>query len=328
MMKTTIKMMFAAAVVMLSACQKEDVSVPSNFPTDGVIRVTTNVETPKSRAGVTTENIERFNIKIDNAANSAYSYYGFYHKSGDAWTCYTDETGSTPLTLLWQNSTQVVTVSALSVYNGSSSRDQYINTLAFYGVQTDQSTEGLLMGSDYLYMEPTVINPATDLVDGKLPITFKHLLSKVHLTVTLGTEFNTTPGTVTNPITELAVEGTKFQFIWNASTNSTFDFTGYSTESITPWHNADAYTAGSSSTTNAVAKYEVILVPQTVAARGFSVSFKIAGKDYTWTSTNAITLERGTLYELNLTAGKDIVTLGGFTAGEWTNGTSGNVETE
>ncbi|MEG0900471.1 MAG: fimbrillin family protein, partial [Oscillospiraceae bacterium] len=176
-----------------------------------------------------------------------------------------------------------------------------------------------------LYMTSTIIDPSKDLVDGKLPITFKHLLSKVNISVTLGTELNTTPGTATNPISNLKVNGTKKSFRWSALNDTEFVFTGFPNAAITPF--VGTYSAGSA-TTNAVANYEVILVPQTVAANEFSVTFTINNKEYTWTSAAAVTLERGRLYTLALTAGKDIVTLGSLSAKAWTAGTGGSIETE
>lgn len=62
------------------------------------------------------------------------------------------------------------------------------------------------------------------------------------------------------------------------------------------------YTAGSDAG-NAVVSYECILIPQTVAANGFSVTFTLDEKSYTWTSADAVTLERGTAYNLELTVG-------------------------
>lgn len=320
-------MMAAVATVALAACTNTDevTTENPNFPADGVIRVTTNIDAPVTRVGMTTGNIDRFNIKIDNAANSNYSYYGFYYKQNNVWSSYTDGNIGTPLTMLWQNSTQPVTVTALSQMGTHTTETQFTTDIT-YDVSLTQSSEPSFLFSDILYMKPTEIDPAKDLVDGKLPITFKHIMSKVNLSVTLGTELNVAPGTTTNPIETLTVNGTISQFKWNASTNKTFDLTGFLVKSIPPF--AASYTPGSGTTTNAVANYEVILVPQTVAANNFSVTFTINGKDYTWTSTDAVTLESGKQYTLALTAGKDIVTLGSLSAKAWTEGTGGNIETE
>lgn len=324
--KNFLMMAAVAGAMTLGSCSNNDeVNENSNFPADGVIRVTTNVDAPMTRAGMTSENINRFNIKIDNAANSNYSYYGFYYKQNNVWSSYTDGNIGTPLPMLWQNSTQQVTVTALSL-EGAHLTESEFNSETQYNVSDIQSYEAWFQQSDYLYMEPTVIDPATDLENGKLPITFKHIMSKVNLSITLGTELNTTPGTATNPISELKVNGTKATFDWNASTNSDFDLSSYSAKAITPF--TGAYTAGSGTATRAVANYEVILVPQRVEANNFSVTFTINGKEYTWISTNAVELESGKQHTLALTVGKDIVTLGSFSAEAWTEGTSGNIETE
>lgn len=324
--KNLLMMAAVAGAMTLGSCSNNDeFNENSNFPADGVIRVTTNIDAPMTRAGMTTGNIDRFNIKIDNAANSNYSYYGFYYKRNNVWSSYTDGNIGTPLTMLWQNSTQPVTVTALSQQGTHTTEAQFITDLT-YDVSFTQSSESSLLFSDILYMQPTLVNPATDLVDGKLPITFKHIMSKVNLSVTLGTELNVAPGTITNPIETLMVNGTISQFKWNASINNAFDLTGFLVKSIPPF--AASYTPGSGTTTNAVANYEVILVPQTVAAGGFSVTFKIGEKTYSWTSTDAVTLEGGKQHTLNLTAGKDVVQTGSFTATAWTEGTGGNIETE
>lgn len=325
--KNLLMMAAVAGTMTLGSCSNNDeFNENSNFPADGVIRVTTNIDAPMTRAGMTTGNIDRFNIKIDNAANDHYNYYGFYYKQNNVWSSYTDGNIGTPLTMLWQNSTQPVTVTALSQLGTHTTKTQFTTDIA-YDVSLTQSSESSFLFSDILYMQPTLVNPATDLVDGKLSITFKHIMSKVNLSVTLGTELNVAPGTDANPISELMVNGTITQFKWNASLGNTdFDLTGFQVKSIPPF--AASYTPGSGTTTNAVANYEVILVPQTVAAGGFSVTFKIGEKTYSWTSTDAVTLEGGKQHTLNLTAGKDVVQTGSFTAIAWTEGTGDSLETE
>lgn len=323
--KNFLTMAALAGAMALTACTNTDevTTENPNFPADRVIRVTTHIEAPVTRAGMTTNNVKNFNIKINNTANSTYSYQGFYYKESDGWTCYTDGNMETPLTMLWQNSKQEVTVIAVS-------KDEAEFTNLADNIQMEvnanQSEEYSLKESDILYMAPTTINPTNDLVDGKLPITFKHIMSKVDISITLGTEMNTTPGTVANPISELTVNGTKRSFNWNASNNSPFDLASFSAEAVTPY--AGIYTPGSGNETRAVANYEVILVPQTVAAGEFSVTFKIGEKDYSWTSTGAITLERGKLHTLALSAGKDVVTMGKFTTTPWTGTDGGSLGTE
>lgn len=326
-MKTKILTLAILASLVVTGCSKEETTEqPSSFPADGVIRVVTNVNALQTRAGMTADDIEDLNLKIVNSVNTNYSYYAWCDNSDGEWKYY-EEDRITPLTMLWQNSTQLVTVTALC-RNKSLTQAQFDGDF-MHSIENDQSDENSLESSDFLYMPSTEINPAADLVGGKLPLIFKHLLSKVDITVKLGTEFNTTLGSTTsNPITDLKVNGTIRLVKWNASTNSAFDFTGQSSESITAYHDAAGYIAGDGAESNAVAKYECILVPQTVNANNFTVSFNINDKPYRWVSSAAVTLVNGTKYNLTLTAGKDFVKMGEFSSSEWTEGTGGDLETE
>lgn len=286
-----------AALLTLTACSNEEeaLSSSSNFPADGVIRIAATVEEPATtRGGMTADKIRDFNLKIVNEANDKYSYYAYCLKSDkpdkpDEWIYYKEDK-STLQTLLWQNNTQPVIVTALSQAGGNWSEKAF-NENTQFGVLPDQTVTSGLEQSDLLYMEPKVIDPASDLTDGKLPITFNHLFSKVNLTVELGTEFNIT---TTNPISDLKVNGTITATNWNPSDkNSAFTPIG-TPAPVTPL--AGAYTAG-----DADASYECILIPQEVAANGFSVTFTLNDKNYTWTSAAAVTLERGIAYDLVLT---------------------------
>ena len=89
-----------------------------------------------------------------------------------------------------------------------------------------------------------------------------------------------------------------------------------------------AYAAGEGKTKSAVAKYECILMPQTIASNGFTVKIVIGGKTYTWKSSGEVTLAPDTQYNLTLSVGKDVVIVGSFSAKPWTDGGSSNIETE
>ena len=77
-----------------------------------------------------------------------------------------------------------------------------------------------------------------------------------------------------------------------------------------------------------MAKYECILMPQSIASNGFMVKIVIGGKTYTWKSSNEVTLASDKQYNLTLSVGKDVVIVGGFSATPWTDGGSSNIETE
>lgn len=319
---------FASVVVALTACSNnEEVGVNNNFPEDGVIRVMTNVGNPETRAGITADDIQYFNLNIENERDANYSYYAVIQKDDTGgWRSY-EGNGSTPLTMLWKNSTTPVTVTALSQIGLSVGTKEEFTEEQRCSVENDQATNMGIHRSDVLYMKPTNIDPATDLVDGKLKVSFVHFFSKINLAITLGTEFNTVPGTATNPITGMKVNGAKGSINFTPSTGQ-FTPIDIQPEAITPWYDADNYTGGSGDNKNAVAKYEVILPPQTVESGNFSITFTIGGKDYEWKSTKAITLESGYAYTLELTAGKGIVNVKNLTATAWDEQTEGSIATE
>ena len=88
----------------------------------------------------------------------------------------------------------------------------------------------------------------------------------------------------------VTLNGTKYQFGFVPKTGTWKALQG-NADALTPHY--DSYTEGTS-------VYEVILVPQEVAANTFSVSFVMNNKTYQWTSSDAVTLESGKLYTLVL----------------------------
>lgn len=325
-----------AATMMLASCtQNEDMPINGNetFPADGVIRVTTQVSNT-TRASMTSDDLTKFMMNVTHPSDDNYSYYAMMFREGlsKPWNSY--ELSSfwplTPMQMLWKNSKDPVTVSAIVKNESTISQDMF-HSETLYTVQPDQlKYRAWLLASDLLYMPPTKIDPATNLVDGKVKVELGHLFSKLNLKITLGTEFNINNGTENNLISDLIVNGTRWGVFFNASTNTWGKLWGDAAP-IHPWHEAAMYTPGSGETTNAIANYECILIPQTVAEGAFSVTFTINDKPYEWVSTNNITLVSGKEYTLTLTAGKNIVTAGGMSVKLWEsgNGTDGdNIETE
>ena len=211
--------------------------------------------------------------------------------------------------LLWANSTDEVSVTAATFSLVGA------QTLA---VQPDQSTADGVKNSDHLLMAATEIDPSPT----GISVNFSHIMSKVILTITLGTEFNETD----NPITDVKFMGTVASNSYTVGSGWETIATDATATDITPLYNA--YTAPTTDKPNATAEYEVILVPQTVAANGFTVVFSVGDRVFQWTSTSPITLEGGNKYTLALTAGKDIVSSASFSASAWNTGKEFSGETE
>lgn len=322
--------MLAVAALATAACSNDEnlVTPTDHFPADGIIRVAADVTDPQTRAGMETNNLTMFQLRVQNPVNDTYSYNAQMKKDGDQWVSYKND-GSEKMMMLWQNKTQKVNVAAVCIPGVTLTDDNWKATGATpvnIKVEADQSTDDKLNKSDILAMQNHEFNPATELTTGgKMKVELKHRLTKLNLTVKLGTDFNLNGiGTTNNPITEVNVNGTNTKAAWTLITD---EFSGLSEKkSVKPLQTS--YTAGNADKQNAVAKYECILLPQTINANGFAVKIVIGGKLYTWKSGDKVTLTSNTQYNLTLTVGKDIVVIGSFTATPWIDGDTQNIETK
>ena len=322
--------MLAVAALATAACSNDEnlVTPTDHFPADGIIRVAADVTDPQTRAGMETNNLTMFQLRVQNPVNDTYSYNAQMKKDGDQWVSYKND-GSEKMMMLWQNKTQKVNVAAVCIPGVTLTDDNWKATGATpvnIMVEADQSKADKLNKSDILAMQNHEFNPATELTTGgKMKVELKHRLAKLNLTVKLGTDFNLNGiGTTNNPITEVNVNGTNTKAAWTLITD---EFSGLSEmKSVKPLQTS--YTAGNADKQNAVAKYECILLPQTINANGFAVKIVIGGKLYTWKSGDKVTLTSNTQYNLTLTVGKDIVVIGNFTATPWIDGDTQNIETK
>ena len=331
-MKTikNLAMLAVAALTAASCSHDENLVAPADhFPADGIIRVAADVTHPQTRAGMETTNLQAFRLRVENPVNATYSYNALMKLENGEWVSY-DNAGADKLKMLWQNKTQKVNVAAVCIPSDITLTDEHWKTDGAtpvnIKVEADQSNADRLNKSDLLAMKNHEVDPANDLTpQGKMKVELKHRLAKLNLTVQLGTQFNLNgAGTAANPITAVSVEGTKTEATWKLIEDAMTE-----QGSATPVKPLTGiYTPGQGETKSAVAKYECILVPQTIAANGFQVKIAIAGKTYTWKSLAEVTLASDKQYELTLTVGKDVVIVGGFSATPWTEGGTENIETE
>ena len=325
----------AAAAMALTACSSDDEqSFVSQFPEDGVMRFTTNLVDPTiatTRASITgsdvNQNGQQFQVKIVNPTSATYSYFNTVQYDGSEWT---------PVNrMLWQNDQQSITVTA-AYKQGKTFSDYDFIVGANLTVAADQSTEALLKQQDLLTMPTkTIANPSIEetlMQNGKLVINFYHALSKLDVTLELKDEFYPANIQATD-ITDVKISGTNLGYNFKAMETANEN---YGTVTVTASTAADIlanqynFTAGTAESKHSTAKYESIIVPQTIAAGQLTVSFKIGNRSYSWTNTQAYTLEQGKQYTLPLTVGDDGVTAGSraFTASNWENGIGGNLVTE
>ncbi len=293
----------AATALMMVACSNEDVPLV-DYATNTPIRIHAMVAELESRAGYGETVLPNdFFLRVMNSSSLDYSYQNVeVTKSGSGWAPV-----GTPM--LWQNSESTVSVTAATFSLGGA------QDLA---VQTDQSTDANVIASDHLYMAESsqTYAAANGKAAGVINVDFNHIMSKVNLTITLANEFDATE----NPISDVTFQGTVASRNYNAG-NWT-DINGVTTTDIKAC--AVGYT-------KPTATYEVILVPQTVTAGNFAVQFKIGGRQFKWTSANAVTLESGKQYTLELTAGDEKVSGASFSSTAWgedNNEDDNNIATE
>ena len=328
----------AAAAMALTACQSDDaietVQLKSQFPEDGVMRFTTNLVDPTiatTRASITgsdvNQNGQQFQVKIVNPTSATYSYFNTVQYDGSEWT---------PLNrMLWQNDTQSITVTA-AYKQGKTFSDYDFVVGADLTVAADQSTEAKLKQQDLLTMPTkTIANPSIEetlMQNGKLVINFYHALTKLDVTLELKDEFY--PANIqASDITEFTISGTNAGYQFKAMETANEN---YGTVTATASTAADIlanqynFTAGTAESKHSKAKYEAIVVPQQIAIGALTVSFKIGTRSFSWTNTQAYTLEQGKQYTLPLTVGNDGVTAGSraFSVSSWEEQPGDNLGTE
>ncbi len=320
-MNRVLQLLMAATLMTgFAACSSDD-DMTNNFPEDGVVRFNVGVNNPQTRASQPTDGskVAEFGICITNSANSNYTYNNV-KVTGSNITAWTPATQ-----MLWQNSTQAVDIVAYSPYVEGDYNTSTTNLPV--KVEETQTKDGYT--SDFLICKMPGFVPSTGLIEGgKLNLAFKHALSQLTITVTLGSEFNATELVTTNPITDLKVNGTYIEGICDFTKESGFvtaKTTDANTIAVAPSEYGD-FVKATSLSSNAKATYQCLLIPQTIEK--FSVSFMLNGVYYTWASNQAVTLAENTAYTLALTAGKEIVVAGEMTANAWKTGSTSNVETE
>ena len=324
----------ALALALAAGCSKQTVLSPSegNFPADHVIRVAPQVTTTKG--SYTTDNLTKFDLLVEDSQSPAskYTYSNTVFKKGeDGWT--------PSKMLLWSKSDATVLVYAIAPSVGLESLVSvddinYGQNGVALEVQAEQSKED--NSSDYLGWASGQ-KPVSELLgkDGKLSFAFTHLLSRFTVTFKLGTEFNVSGVPTQDIISDVVISGTVRDFRLRGVTGYTSFIVepGTAASDIKPYN--VAWNPAADKTGNCTSVYEGIIVPQTVAAGDFKVSFKLSGEPlaYAWTSETEMTFNGNTAYRLTIKVGKDAVHTGTFSAGsweehQWENPDDGILETE
>ena len=301
---------FAALTALLAGCSKNTQSETPLRDTP----ISVNVLLPEilTRAGYGSDTPTLFYLSIDQSGTN-YDYTNVVMKFEEgAWVAYESAEETAAKQLLWEGSTGNVTVTAatFSLSYSSAAPSYELSALA------DQSTDANVKASDHLCYYSTGVKPSKE----GISIPFGHIMSKLKITLTLGTEYE---DATDNPISSVAVFGSNRTGIYQPINPSTTT-EKWSSQS----ENSIIKTCPPLSYTSLTTTYEAILIPQTIAANNFVVEILIGDKTYEWKSTAEVDLEEGKEYTLSLTAGKDKVSGNTFTTSSWGSGNGINSATE
>lgn len=290
----------AALAAIFAGCSNNDDEVmkPKESLKDTPINVNVLLTDIQTRAGYdNTNQPTKFYLSIDQAGEN-YDYTNVVMKyDGSKWVAYESaDENAAKKQLLWEGSTGNVTVTA-ATFSLETSPSYSLSASA------DQSSDAKLKSSDHLYYYSNEVEPSAN----GISISFDHIMSKLEIALTLRDEFEG----LTDPITSVMLSGTSLTATY-APANAD-KWSDYSTaDEVIKTCPLVAY-----DTDARTATYEVILLPQTVAANTFCVTIFIGDKSYEWTSANAVTLASSNKYTLALTVGKNKVSGNSFTAAPW-----------
>ena len=241
--------------------------------------------------------------------------------------------------MLWYNSTTKVRVAAMAPCRTEGSyaigwdprvdrllSDASVSEYVTFEVQAEQSRDNY--DSDLLFYYKKDVTPKDLLQDGKLPIVFRHMLSNLVITFKLGTQFNDSGVPAQDIISDVVVSGTKrtVRFVKEPSEDELYISAVGDASDVKPYN--ASWTPAADKNGNCISVYECILAPQTVAAEQFKLSFKVDGKDYSWTLPSEYEFTGNYVHRLNLRVGKDAVALGGASAARWEDVDRGTIETD
>ena len=307
----------AVAALSFTACTNED-NISQDFLADTPIKLNVSVDEPTTRAGYSDADKPTgfiLEVQHDIYRYDKYNYLVWAKKVGDSWKTYKpDETlkGGTDeeVTMLWANMNDKVDVTAFT-------------NLGTITIPTDQTSDDQLKEADVLYMPFTKYTPTNK----GITVNLQHAMSKINLTIELGSEYEFSKEDLDLKITDVKIDGSLVSGdLASGGINNVY---GDPTP-ITPLHtSATAFSKDADGNiTKASATYEAILIPQTIESGKFTVSFKVDGKLYEWVYNNeaGLTLAPNTAYTLKLIAGDDKVQPASFSVAAWNPGNGENGE--
>ncbi len=281
----------ALGALMLTACQKEATDLPmGNYPEDGVVRIIAQVNDPITRATTSEFTGTDLSLSIEpQSGNSTYNYNNIKWTSAD-----NGATWSPASQMLWEGANQMVNISAYAPHVAGVTD---ITAIPFT-IGTNQ-TSGVV-SSDLLGFFVQGYQPYVNNHKFSILLTFNHILSKLTLAFTLGSQFDGENLTITS----VKLLGTNTAVVYNAKDKTVKDAASVAIAPISMMRidNTNSYTA--------------ILAPQMVIAGSPMIEVTLSnGSTYRYTAaTGGHTFATGTAYTMNLKIGKDKITIDGNVA--------------
>ena len=298
----------AVAALSFTACSNED-NISQDFLADTPIKLNVSVDEPTTRAGYSNEDKPTgfvLSVQHSENENDKYNYDVWAEWEDNNWKTYDYEQYAADktkkeVTMLWANMNDKVEVTAFTKFGDIT-------------IPTAQTSDEQLKQADVLYMTPTKIDPKKE----GIKVALQHAMSKINLTIELGSEYEFSKEDVDLKIKDVKIDGSLVSATVYA--NGIYDEIGAPTP-ITPYRTGTTpYSKTGGVITKASATYEAILIPQYIASGSFTVSFKVDGKLYEWAYNKELTLAPNTAYTLKLIAGDDKVQPVSFSVAKWNEG--------
>ncbi|MGN0190094.1 MAG: fimbrillin family protein, partial [Candidatus Cryptobacteroides sp.] len=211
-------------------------------------------------AGTSVRQIPEFGFVLDNPAGPGCYVKKMVLEGGE----YVSEDGEP---MLWDGNGTPAAITAFAPWAEIS--DNAVRVAC----PVNQKGQAELDAADFVLWKG-LVNPATDLVDGKVKLELGHLNARLLVKVSAN-------GVAASPssIASLSLGGLKYSGICPLSSASPSVEADGATARMYPFAGADSY--------------ELITVPQTIPAGSFSVKLTYKGDQYEWSSSSDVTLPAG-----------------------------------
>ena len=273
------------AVAALASCSQEDVIVADKGDLIGFNSFVENA----TRADYSTTDINTINVygSVNNVL--IYNYTPVTRPTTDKgqgynteWTCGVKQ--------YWIAGAPYKFAALVDVPQGNITPDQY-GMPASFTYTADGVTDVL-----YDYYETTGKAKENDIV----PFTFKHLLSKVHFTVTNESEIDTYTYTISN----VTVTNTRANGTYTVYTSNDADAVGVWSTTLTKGNTTfDPIKDVTNAKPVSNADLLLIPIPDTKVGISFTVTLSVGGKEvstYNYAKSDVVTLEQNTIYNFGV----------------------------